>query len=241
MSKVTANEVKQALQDRAITDNVPILQRFFKTGPGEYGEGDEFIGVKVPQTRQVCRDFRDLPLPEVQRLLDSSVHEHRLAGVIILANAYPKVGESHQQAIFDLYLKNVYAGRINNWDLVDVTAEHVIGAHLENSDRKLLYELAKSDELWQKRVAVISTFRYIKKGDPGTTLDIAEILLRDKHDLIQKAVGWMLREVGKRVDEQLLLAYLDKHAHKMPRTQLRYAIERLPEGLRIRYLHQTGN
>lgn len=234
---MTANHVKAALQAVAVADNVQILQRFFKTGPGQYGEGDVFIGVKVPMIRQVCKDFRDLPLAEVQKLLESDVHEHRLAAVIILTNAYPRANDNEKQQIFDMYIKNVYSGHINNWDIVDVTAEHIVGAHLENTtERKHLYELARSDGLWQKRVAILSTFRYIKKGDSGTTLDLAEILMHDDHNLIQKAVGWMLREVGKRVDENLLTDFLDKHAHEMPRTQLRYAIEKLSPEKREYYL-----
>ncbi len=233
---MTADDVKAALQSHAVTDNVPVLQRFFKTGPGQYGEGDVFIGVKVPLTRQVCKTFRGLPLQEVQKLLDSAVHEHRVAAVIMLANAYPNASDDEKQNIFDLYMKNVRIGRINSWDIIDVSAEHVVGAHLENADRKLLHTLAKSSDIWEKRVAILSTFRYIKKGDPLTTLDLAEILLHDERDLVQKAVGWMLREVGKRVDEQLLTDFLDKHAHEMPRTQLRYAIERLPAEQKVFYL-----
>lgn len=225
---MTATDVKNALKARANADDAVFLQRFFKTGKGQYGEGDVFIGVRVPQTRAVCKQYKDLPLPEIQKLLDSPVHEHRLAAVILLANQYPNSTEQQKQAIFDLYLKNVYKGRVNNWDIVDTSAEHIVGAHLENRPQKLLYELAKSDDVWQRRVAMLSTFRFIKSGDPSTTLDLAEIFLSDRHDLIQKATGWMLREVGKKCNEKILTNFLDKHAHQMPRTMLRYAIERLP-------------
>jgi 3-methyladenine DNA glycosylase AlkD len=233
---MTADDIKTALEKHANADDAVFLQRFFKTGKGQYGEGDEFIGVRVPATRQVCKAFKDLPLAEVQKLLDSPVHEHRLAGAIILAYKYPKVDETAKQAIYDLYLKNLRRGRINNWDIVDVTVEQVIGAHLEKHDRKVLYELAKSDDVWQKRAAIISTFAYIKKGDPATSLDIIDILLHDPHDLIQKAVGWMLREIGKRVDEKLLTDFLDKHAHNMPRTALRYALEKLAPAQKAHYM-----
>lgn len=233
---MTANDVKTALEKHASTDDAGFLQRFFKTGKGQYGEGDVFIGVRVPATRQVCKQFQALPLPEVQKLLDSPVHEYRLAAVIILAYAYAKASEQEQQIIYDVYLKNVYAGRINNWDIVDVTAPHIVGAHLQNRSRDVLYKLARGDTIWQKRVAIISTFRFLAAGDPSTSLDMAEILLHDPHDLIQKAVGWTLREVGKRVDEQLLIAFLDQHAHDMPRTALRYAIERLSPELKAHYM-----
>jgi 3-methyladenine DNA glycosylase AlkD len=233
---VTAADVRAALQCHAVADDAVFLQRFFKTGPGQYGEGDQFIGVRVPQTRQVCKQFKDLPLGEVQKLLDSPVHEHRLAAVIILANMYPRASEPDRQKIYDLYLSNVYGGRINNWDIVDVTVESVVGAHLENRDRGVLFELARNDKVWQKRVALLATFRYIKKGDPSTTFDLIDIVLHDPHDLIQKATGWMLREIGKRIDEQLLIDFLDKHTATMPRTALRYAIEKLPQPTRAHYM-----
>jgi 3-methyladenine DNA glycosylase AlkD len=233
---VTATEVKAALQKHANADDAVFLQRFFKTGPGQYGAGDKFIGVRVPRTRQVCKQFKDLPLAEVQKLLDSPVHEYRLAAVIILANMYPKAPVGERQKIYNLYLKNLYRGRINNWDIVDVTVEAVVGAHLENRDRKVLFELARSDDVWQKRAALLATFRYIKRGDPSTTFDLIDILLYDSHDLIQKAVGWMLREIGKRVDERLLTDFLDKHAHDMPRTALRYSLEKLSPQKKTHYM-----
>lgn len=219
-----------------IDTKADFLARFFKAGPGEYAEGDKFLGVKVPDTRKVCRQFKDLNLAEIQKLLDSPFHEHRLGGVIILANKYPKSTESEKQQIFELYLKNLSENKINNWDIVDVTCEHIVGAHLQNTDRKLLYKLAKSSNLWERRVAIISTFRYIKSGDPATTIDIAKILLNDKHDLIHKAAGWMLREVGNRVDKMVLTDFLDKYAYEMPRTMLRYSIEKFPPDQRLHYM-----
>lgn len=238
MSAATASAFKQALAAHARPEATEILGRFFKTGEGQYGAGDKFIGVKVPQTRQVCKQFADLPLPEVQKLLDSPVHEHRLGAVIILANRYAKGSPLDQQATFDFYLKNVKAQRINNWDIVDVSCEYVIGAHLVGRPQptKILRQLAASDNLWARRVAMVSTFAFLKKGEPAPTLEMATMLLHDKHDLLQKAVGWSLREMGKRVDEQLLTAFLDQHAHNMPRTALRYAIERLSPARRRHYM-----
>jgi len=233
---MTARDVQQALAQHASADDAIFLQHFFKTGKGQYGEGDVFIGLRVPQTRQVCKQFTALPLPEVQKLLDSDVHEHRLAALIILTKQYAKARDPDRQAIYDLYLHNVYAGRINNWDLVDSSAEFVMGEHLMHRPRDILFTLAHSSDVWQKRVAILSSFEFIKAGDPVTTLALAEILLHDPHDLIQKAVGWMLREIGKRVDRQLLLDFLDKHAHDMPRTTLRYSLEHLPPQQKAHYM-----
>jgi 3-methyladenine DNA glycosylase AlkD len=233
---MTAAQVKAELAKHGNADDAVFLQRFFKTGPGQYGEGDQFIGVRVPAMRRISKEFKDLPLTEVQKLLDSPIHEHRLAAVVILSYKYPKTSEDDKRAIYDLYIKNVYEGRINNWDIVDVTAPHIIGAHLEKRPRDELYKLARSNDIWQKRVAIISTFRFIKKGDPSTSLDMAEILLHDKHDLIHKAVGWVLREVGKSVDEKLLTDFLDRHAHDMPRMALRYSLEKLTPEQKTHYM-----
>lgn len=225
---MTANDATNALDKYANSDDAVFLQRFFKTGKGQYGEGDVFIGVRVPMTRQVCKQFKDLPLAETQKLLDSPVHEYRLAAVILLANQYRTGTDQQKQAIFDLYMNNVYKGRINNWDIVDSSAEFIVGDHLQSRDRKLLYDLAKGKTVWERRVAMLSTLHFIKSGDPSTTLDLAELFLNDPHDLIHKATGWMLREIGKKIDEQILVDFLDKRATQMPRTMLRYAIERLP-------------
>lgn len=237
---MAAKDVEAALAKHARPNGAVFAARFFKTGAGQYGEGDQFLGVKVPDIRAVCKLYKDLPLGEVQKLLDSPIHEHREAGVIILANRYPKSSPEDQEQIFRLYLKNVYAGRVNNWDLVDVTVEHVIGAHEYKTDRKLLFELARSDDLWQKRAGIISAFYYLKRGDASTTLQLCELLLHDPHDLIQKAVGWQLREIGKRVDRQLLLKFLDEHASGMPRTALRYAVEHLDAKQKQYYMQQKG-
>lgn len=234
----TADDLKKALQAHAKTEDGLFLQRFFKTGKGQYGEGDVFIGVRVPQTRAVCKQFANLPLAEVQKLLSSEVHEYRLAAVILLGTAYRSATQERKQKIFDLYLQNVRAGRVNNWDLVDTSAEFIIGPHVAaaHAPRQLLTELAASDQLWERRVAMLSTFYFLKHDDPSATLEIAEILLHDPQDLIQKAVGWMLREMGKRVDRQLLLDFLSKHAATMPRTMLRYAIEHLTPEQRAHFM-----
>lgn len=222
-------------------ERVADTERFFKAYPGGYSEGDEFIAAGVPNTRLVCKQFRDLPQPEVQKLLDSPIHDYRLGAVIILAERYKRArDDAERQAIFDLYLKNVRRGRINNWDIIDTTAEHVIGAHEQNTNRALLFELAKSKDVWHKRTAIMSAFYFVKRGDPTTTLALAEKLLHDKHDLIQKAVGWQLREVGKRVDRTLLTDFLDKHAATMPRTTLRYAVEHLPLAARSHYMQMKN-
>lgn len=233
---MNAEAVKQALAHYASKDDAIFLQRFFKTGPGQYGEGDVFIGVRVPQTRAVCKQFRALPLPEVEKLLASEVHEHRLAALIIMTLAYSGADSIKKRALYDLYLKSLYKGAINNWDLVDASAEYIVGAYLCDKPKDILYTLVRNQDIWQRRVAVLSTFAYIKQKNPAVTLDLAKLLLQEPHDLIQKAVGWMLREIGKRVDEKTLTDFLDLHAHEMPRTMLRYAIERLSIEQRTYYM-----
>lgn len=230
---MTATEVIRELAKFASDSDAANLQWFFKTGPGEYGEGDQFIGVRVPAIRAVCKQFKTLPLPEVALLIESPIHEHRMAGLIILTLQYPR--STDKRAIYELYVDQLSKGNINNWDLVDVTCRGIVGDYLR-SDRAKLYELATSHRLWERRVAIISTFAYIASGDASTSLELATILLHDKEDLMQKAVGWTLREVGKRCDRQLLIEFLDVHASTMPRTALRYAIEHLPEEQRQYYL-----
>lgn len=220
------------------------LQRFFKTGPGEYGEGDVFIGVRVPATRTVAKGFAGLELSEIDKLLDSEVHEHRLAGLVILnARMAKALGKRSpdpqlQQRIVDLYLAAVRRGRVNNWDLVDASAEFVLGPWLLERPRELLFELAAQESLWERRVALLTTFAFIKAGDTGTTRELCELLLPDRRDLIQKAVGWMLREIGKRVDRAQLTAFLDAHAAEMGRTALSYATEHLTAEERTHYRAQ---
>ncbi len=211
-----------------------VLSGFFKTGKGEYGEGDVFLGGKVPDTRRVARRHRGLSLAQVSELLGSRVHEHRLAALIILVDQFGKADEAGRERIFRFYIKN--ARKINNWDLVDCSADRIAGAYLMERDKAVLYRLARSKNLWERRIAIISTFHFIKNGRYGETLKIAEMLLNDEHDLIQKAAGWMLREVGKRGGLAQEKAFLERHSERMPRTMLRFAIERFSPSERARYL-----
>ncbi|HSO01413.1 MAG TPA: DNA alkylation repair protein [Gaiellaceae bacterium] len=226
-----ADDVRRALAAASDPADAVFLRRFFKTGPGEYGAGDEFIGVRVPATRAVVARFRDLPLDEIDRLLDDAVHEHRLAALLLLVHRYPREPDE----VFARYLAAVRRGRVNNWDLVDSSADRIVGEHLVDRPRDLLRELAASPVLWERRVAVLATFAFIKRGDASTTLELAAGLLDDPEPLMHKAVGWMLREVGKRVDRSLLLGFLDENAARMPRTALSYATEHLPPELRAAY------
>lgn len=230
-----------ALAAVADADDAVFLQRFFKTRPGQYGEGDVFIGVRVPKTRAVVKQFADLPLEEIDVLIDSRVHEHRLAGLVTLntqfarASATRRRDEGQRERIAAYYLAAVRRGRVNNWDLVDSSAEFILGEYLVDRPHTILIELAESENLWWRRVAVLSTFAFIKRGDASTTLELAELLLNDREDLMHKAVGWMLREVGKRVDPALLTGFLDVHAAQMPRTMLSYATEHLDAAVRAGY------
>lgn len=229
-------EVTQALGKLSDDNHADSSRWFFKTGPGEYGEGDEFIGVKVPDQRKVARQFKDLNSSEVQKLLNSPIHEHRLTGLFIMISQYERAeDESIKDAIYNMYLENVAKGNVNNWDLVDSSAHKIAGAYLQDKDRERLYVLADSGNLWEQRVAIIATAWFIKNNQFGDTLLISEKLIDHEHDLIQKAVGWMLREVGNRdfVTED---DFLRKHYETMPRTMLRYAIEKFPENTRQQYL-----
>jgi 3-methyladenine DNA glycosylase AlkD len=226
------NLIKE-LQDARDPKQAEGLQRFFKTGIGEYGEGDKFLGIKVPIQRQIAKKYTGLNLINIQKLLDSKVHEHRLVGLLILIDKFKKSSESERGDIFNFYLKN--SKNINNWDLVDLTAHHIVGGFLEDKKKDKLYELAQSKILWEKRIAIISTFAYIKKSEFKDSLRIAEILINDTHDLIHKAVGWMLREIGNR-DIKIEEEFLKRYYKNMPRTMLRYAIEKFPEEIRKKYL-----
>jgi 3-methyladenine DNA glycosylase AlkD len=227
----TAADLMSALAAAADPVKATKLGRYFKTGSGEYGEGDVFLGITVPATRAIARGFRAMPLEEIGILLASEVHDHRFAGLIILVAQYPK----RPVEIADFYLTAVRAGRVNNWDLVDCSAEFILGEYLLDRPRDLLFELAASHSLWERRVAMLSTFGFIKHGDATTTLEIARVLIADREDLIQKAVGWMLREVGKRVDTELLLGLLDDNAARLSRTSLSYATEHLSAEQRTHY------
>ncbi len=219
-------ELKSDLKSYGNPEKAKILSRFFKTGKGQYGEGDVFLGVKVPEQRKVANRYRNIPFDDLEELLNSEIHEHRLTALLILVEKFKKADEIEKQKIVNFYLQNT--SRVNNWDLVDLSADKIIGEFLfgkDENDKSILYKFSKSDNLWQRRIAIIATFAFIKKGKFNDTLRIAEILLNDKHDLIQKAVGWMLREVGKR-NQDVEEDFLKKHYKKMPRTMLRYAIER---------------
>ncbi len=233
MTKLTLLQLKKELKSLANPKQAKILQRFFKTGLGQYGEGDIFLGIKVPAQREVANKYTHLSFANIKDLLKSKIHEHRLVGVLILVSKYKGVGEQEKKKIFNFYIKN-YQG-INNWDLVDLSAPTIVGDYLLNKNKNILYKLAKSKNLWQKRIAIISTFTFIKNNKFNNTLKISKLLLNDDHDLIHKAVGWMLRELGKR-DQKIEEEFLKKHVKKMPRTMLRYAIERFPEKKRKSYL-----
>ncbi|MEI6728592.1 MAG: DNA alkylation repair protein [bacterium] len=229
-----STQIQDELQTLTRPDKAIFLPYFFKTGKGEYAEGDKFIGVVVPDQRSVARKhFKQASLDDVQKLLDSPIHEHRLTGLIILTYKFEKGDNAERKLIYDFYLKNTRA--INNWDLVDCSAHKIVGQHLIDKDRSILYKLAHSKNLWEQRIAIVSTFAFIRLKDFEDCLNLAEIFLTHEHDLIHKAVGWMLREVGKK-DEFVLVSFLNPNYKKMPRTMLRYAIEKFPEQRRILYL-----
>ena len=228
LSGVRRDIRKVALRQRAESN-----KWFFKTGAGEYGEGDRFLGVSVPQLRMLARTYAGLPLADVIRLLRSAWHEERLLALLILVGQYARGDETARGSIHRAYLRNTRF--INNWDLVDSSAAQIVGAHLETRDRRLLRRLARSTSVWERRIATIATYHYIRRGDFADALVIAALLRGDEHDLIHKAVGWMLREIGKR-DRRVEERFLRKHARRMPRTMLRYAIEKFPEPLRRKYL-----
>jgi 3-methyladenine DNA glycosylase AlkD len=231
---VSIKKIKEALRRLQDKKKAKVLRGFFKTGIGEYAEGDIFLGVTVPVLRKLAGKFKGIELKSAVELLKSSIHEERLLALLILILKYRGSNEKNKKRICNIYLKNTRY--INNWDLVDVTAKHIVGDYLRDKDKRVLYELAKSKDLWDRRIAILSTFHFIENNQFDDTLKIAKLLLSDKHDLIHKAVGWMLREVGKRnfaAEER----FLDKHHKHMPRTALRYAIERFPESKRRRYLH----
>ena len=226
-------EIQKHLQKLGDKQRAKIQQGFFKTGPGEYGEGDIFLGIRIPELRKLAKEYQDIPSREVWQLLKAPIHEERLLALLILVRKYSKGTETERKRIYELYLRNTRF--INNWDLVDVTAEHIVGNFLMNKSRKPLYSLAKSKFLWDRRISIMSTFHFIKHHDFSDTLKIAKILMSDKEDLIHKAVGWMLRETGKRhlpTEEK----FLRKYYQSMQRTMLRYAIERFPESKRQKYL-----
>lgn len=235
MTTTTARAALHALESLRDPDKAAFFQRFFKCGPGQYGEGDQFLGLSVPQVRSVLAQYRTLPVPDCVALLQSPYNEARLLALLILGAQYQRkrASEAEQQAIFDAYLAQ--RSRVNNWNLVDASAPAIVGGHLLQRDRALLYELVKSKSLWDRRIAVLATFAFIRAGDFADTLRLCELLLVDREDLMHKACGWMLREVGKR-DEAVVRAFLDAHASQMPRTMLRYALEKLAPPVRTAYM-----
>ncbi|MBN2826203.1 MAG: DNA alkylation repair protein [Campylobacterales bacterium] len=230
MNPTVAHELANYANPAKISD----FMRFFKTGKGEYGEGDQFLGIKVPDTRKVVKKyFRTMSLYEIQEFLYSPYHEHRLFALLVLVALYSAKDLDNKATIYHFYLN--HTAQINNWDLVDVTAPRIVGHYLLDKDRSLLYNFARSHNLWEKRIAIIATFAFIKAGEFEDTFALADILLKDTHDLIHKAVGWAIREVGNK-DTQAMIAYLNPRYKQMPRTMLRYAIEKLDEDLRQKYL-----
>ncbi len=225
--------LQKSLQGLADPEIAAHSMGFFKTGKGEYGEGDRFLGIRVPVLRQLAKKYRDIDLSAIKKLLQSSFHEERLCALIILVQKFSKGTEEERAAIYNLYLGSIE--KINNWDLVDSSAHYIVGVYLENRNRDILYKMAGSENLWERRIAVMSTFHLIKKNIFKDTLNISEALLKDNEDLIHKAVGWMLREIGKR-DISAEKNFLDKHYKDMPRTMLRYAIEKFEEKERQKYL-----
>ena len=226
-------QLKKELKELSNSKQAKNLQRFFKTGKNEYGEGDIFLGVKVPIQRKIAAKFQNLSLKDIEKLFGSKIHEHRMTSLFILISKYEKADEREKKIIFNFYLKNIK--NINNWDLVDISAPKIVGDYLMEKPKEILYKFAKSKNLWKKRIAIISTYAFIKNNEFDDALKISEILIADKQDLIQKAVGWMLREIGKR-DQKIEEKFLKKYYLKMSRTMLRYAIERFDENKRKFYL-----
>ncbi|PXV62205.1 3-methyladenine DNA glycosylase AlkD [Dysgonomonas alginatilytica] len=222
---MTAKDIQKQLEQVFSPEKRDFLPYFFKTGKGQYGEGDKFIGVVVPDIRKIAKANKTLSFDEVTKLLNNEYHECRMCALFILIEQYKKSKEEDKKLLVDFYL--THSHRINNWDLVDLSAKDILGEYLlDKKDRSILYKLAKSDLLWDQRIAVIATHAFIKKNDFNDILRLSEELLPHKHDLMHKATGWMLREAGKR-DKKVLLDFLDKHYRKMPRTMLRYSIEKL--------------
>lgn len=225
--------IQEDIRKSANPIKAKLLSRYFKTGKGEYGEGDIFLGITVPELRTIAKKYISLPLKDVEKLLTSKIHEERFISLEILAMKFESADEKEKKEIFDFYLKNRKC--INNWDLVDNSAHEILGRYLLDKDKSVLYKLAESSSLWDKRIAIITTYRFIANNNFSETLKISEMLLKDKHDLIHKAVGWMLRELGKR-DKNVEQNFLKKHYKIMPRTMLRYAIEKFPQHERKAYL-----
>jgi 3-methyladenine DNA glycosylase AlkD len=236
--RVNTGQIRRKLKKMGDPRVAARSRRFFKTGRGGYGEGDRFLGIRVPALRECAGEYRGLPIEEVLELLKSPYHEIRLLALLLLVARYSSARDAGgRRAVYRAYLR--HTALVNNWDLVDSSAEHIVGAHLFERDRKPLYRLARSKNLWERRIAVMATFHFIRRGDFADTLAIAELLLDDPEDLIHKAAGWMLREVGKR-DRAAEEAFLARHCGEMPRTMLRYAVEKFPERTRRAYMGSRG-
>ena len=231
-------KVSQEMKSLANAPQAAILQRFFKTAKGQYGAGDVFLGIKVPQTRKIALKYVSLDYEDISRLLKSKIHELRLLALLILVAKYQKTDDKKMKAkIVGFYLK--HTKHINNWDLVDLSAPNIVGNYLIDKNKDILYRLAKSSNLWEKRISVLATFAFIRLGEFKDSLEISKILLGDLHDLIHKSVGWMLREIGKR-DKKILEKFLKENYRQIPRTMLRYAIEKFPETERKKWLNRNS-
>ena len=233
---MTAKQIRTTLKELGDPTIAAHSQRFFKTGKGDYGEGDQFLGIRVPVLRDQVKHYQSTPLLEVEKLLKSSFHEERLFALLLLVRKFSKGDNKEKTAIYHLYLSNTEY--INNWDLVDSSAYQIVGVYLETKDRQILYQLAQSQNLWERRIAIMATFQFIRNQQFEDTLRLSELLLTDTEDLIHKAVGWMLREVGKR-DVAIEKTFLQQHYKTMPRTMLRYAIEKFSKQERQQYLAGT--
>ncbi|MEI6970831.1 MAG: DNA alkylation repair protein [bacterium] len=229
----TAHDIRRILRKLGRKRQARVLQRYFKTGPGEYAEGDIFLGIRVPQLRKLASEYRDMRLKDVERLLQSPVHEDRLFALLVLVNRFARAGTSEQRNIFRLYFRNTQF--VNNWDLVDLSAPQIVGGFLAARDKAPIACLAESASVWDRRISIMSTFQFIRKGQFSEALKIAGILIEDEEDLVHKAVGWMLREIGKR-DMPVEEKFLKQNYRRMSRTTLRYAIEKFPENKRRKYL-----
>lgn len=230
---MTAQEIQEALDFLSTPEKRDFLPYFFKTGKGQYGEGDKFLGVVVPDTRKVAKANKNLPFEELKKLLRNEYHECRLCALLILVERFKKAKEKEKKEIVDFYLSQTK--HINNWDLVDLSSYNIIGEYLMDKDRAILYKLAESDLLWDQRIAIVSTMAFVRRGDVDDTFALSEKLLHHTHDLMHKAVGWLLREAGKR-DKEKLCAFLDCYHKMMPRTMLRYSIEKFEPEERAHYM-----
>lgn len=235
---MNAKQLTDELQLYADPTYAQSVQRFFKTGKGEYAEADRFIGIRVPNIRKVCKAYTTLPITEVEKILYSPIHEHRLAAVIIMRGQYEHADIKKQTELYELYKKGLRDSVINNWDIIDISAGAILGRHAQKSDQQLLITLAKNGNLWEKRAAIVATSAFISSGNEQPTFTLAKMYLDEPRDLLHKATGWMLREVGKHIGESTLTAFLDKHAAEMPRTMLRYACEKLDKESRQYYYSQ---